>query len=35
LPSLYELAEESPKPGEEKGKVAVTCDIVGLSLSPL
>jgi hypothetical protein len=35
LPSLCELAGESPKPGEEKSKVAVTCDVAGLSLSPL
>jgi hypothetical protein len=35
VPSLSELAEESPKPGGEKRKVAVTCDVAGPSLSPL
>jgi hypothetical protein len=35
MPSLSELVGESPKPGEEKRKVAVTYDVAGLSLSPL
>jgi hypothetical protein len=35
MPSLSELAGESPKPGKEKRKVAITCDVAGLSLSPL
>jgi hypothetical protein len=35
VPSLSELAGESPKLGEEKRKVAVTYDVAGLSLFPL
>jgi hypothetical protein len=32
MPSLSELAGESPKPGGEKRKVAITCDVAGPSL---
>jgi hypothetical protein len=35
VPSLSKLTGESPKLGEEKRKVDVTCDVAGLSLFPL